>query len=180
MPWKWSTKAPMEYSFDREVAMARTSKSLMQRAALAAFALTLAWFTTARADDVLDRTVHFNISAAPLASALIEFSSQSGLQVAAADAEVSHLNAGGVNGALKVRAALGMLLHGTGLEFQRVGAETVVIRTASTGRALEAARSEGAAARMPVAPQAQPDPNAQRIIRDSRCDRDGPETAQRR
>lgn len=139
--------------------MARTSKSLMQRAALAAFALTLAWFTTARADDVLDRTVHFNISPAPLASALIEFSSQSGLQVAAADAEVSHLNAGGVNGALKVRAALGMLLHGTGLEFQRVGAETVVIRTASTGRALEAARSEGAAGRMPVAPPAQPDPN---------------------
>jgi len=147
--------------------MARTSNSLIQRAALAALALTMAWFATARADDMLDHTVHFNISAAPLASALIEFSTQSGLQVAAADAEVSHFNAGSVNGVFPARAALRMLLQGTGLEFQRLGAETVLIRTASTGPALGVARAQvgsSAAARMPVAPPAQPDPNVSATI----------------
>jgi hypothetical protein len=121
----------MEYSFDREAPMASRNKPQVQRVVLAAVAVTVAWLTTARADDVLDRNVPFHIPASPLASALIEFSGQSGLQVAAADAEISHLNANGVNGTFPIRAALSMLLHDTGLEFSRVGAGTVAIRTAS-------------------------------------------------
>ena len=131
MPLKWSTKAPMEYSFDREAPMASRNKPQVQRVAIAAIAVTMAWLMTARADDVLDRNVPFHIPASPLASALIEFSGQSGLQVAAADAEISHLNANGVNGTFAIRAALSQLLQGTGLEFSRVGAGTVAIRTAS-------------------------------------------------
>jgi hypothetical protein len=124
--------------------------------------VTIVSLPTVRADDKLDRGVRFHISASPLASALIEFSTQSGIKVAAADADVSQLNSNGVNGTFPVRAALTMLLHGTGLAFSRVGAETVVIRTASVGPAIGAlSRASGsdAAARLPAAKSAQPDPN---------------------
>ncbi len=137
--------------------MASRSKPLVRRLALAAFAVTTAWLAPARADDVLDRNVPFHISASPLASALIEFSTQSGLQLAAADADVAHLNSNGVNGTLPIRAALGTLLRGTGLEFSRVGAETVAIRRASTA---PRADSSGAAAKLPTVQPAPPDRNA--------------------
>jgi hypothetical protein len=161
MQLKWSTKAPMEYSFDRVPTMAPRSKSGIQWIVLAAFVLTIAWLATARADDILERSVSLHISASPLASALIEFSTQSGIQVAAADADVSHLNSNGVNGTFPIRAALSMLLHGTGLEFSRVGTETIAIRAASVGPAIGAvtrARGSGTAARMPAANSAQSDP----------------------
>jgi hypothetical protein len=135
----------------------------MQRIALAAFALTIAWLGAARADDVLDRGVHFNISPSPLASALIDFSTQSGIQVAVADADVSHVQTNGVSGTFPVRAALSILLRGTGLEFSRVGVETVVIRTASAGAAIGAiagADGPGAVAKAPAATAPQPEPNA--------------------
>jgi hypothetical protein len=152
----------MEYLFDRVLTMAPRSKSGIPRIVIAAFVITIAWLVSARADDILDRGVRFHISAPPLASALIEFSAQSGIQVAAADADVSHLNSNGVNGTFPISAALSMLLHGTGLEFSRVGAETVAIRTAPVGPpsgALTRAGGSGAAAKMPAAKSAQPDPN---------------------
>jgi hypothetical protein len=99
----------MEYLFDRVLTMAPGSKSGIQRIVLAAFVVTIAWLATARADDILERGVRFHISAAPLASALIEFSTQSGIQVAVADADVAHLNSNGVNGTLPIRAALKQL-----------------------------------------------------------------------
>jgi hypothetical protein len=147
----------MAYSFDREAPMTSRSKPLVRRVVLAAFAVTTAWLATARADDVLDRNVPFQISASPLPSALIEFSTQSGLQLAAADADVAHLNSNGVNGTLPIRAALSTLLRGTGLEFSRVGAETVAIRRAPV---VTRADSSGTAAKMPTVKSAQPDPNA--------------------
>jgi len=112
---------------------------------------------------MLDRGVRFSISPSPLASALIEFSTQSGVQIAVADADVAHLQSNGVNGTFPVRAALGMLLHGTGLEFSRVGAETVVIRTASAGPAIGAITHAGgpdAVATVPAAKPSQPDAGA--------------------
>src|SRR5271168_304819 len=136
--------------------MASRSKPVVRRVVLAAFAVTTAWLATARADDVLDRNVPFHISASPLGSALIEFSTQSGLQVAAADADVAHLNSKGVNGTLPIRAALSTLLHGTGLEFSRVGPETVAIRRASIVTRADGSR---AAAELPTAKSARPDPN---------------------
>jgi hypothetical protein len=142
--------------------MSPGSKSGVPRIALAAFVVAIAWLTTARADDILDRRVRFHISASPLASALIEFSTQSGIKVAAADADVSQLNSNGVNGPLPIRAALSMLLHGSGLTFSRVGAATVAIRTASAGPAigtLTRASGTGAAPEAPAAKLAQPDLN---------------------
>jgi hypothetical protein len=151
----------MEFSFDREAQMATRSKTVVRQVVLAAIALIMAGLTAARADDMLDRKVPYHISASPLASALIEFSTQSGLQVAAADADVAHLNANGVNGTFPTRAALSMLLHGTGLEFSRVGVETVAIRTASAPAAGGVIRADGfgAAAGTPLPKPAPPDPS---------------------
>jgi hypothetical protein len=143
--------------FDHELAMAPRSKPLVLPIVLAAFVVMIAWPATARADDLLDRGVAFHISASPLPSALIEFSTQSGIQVAAADADVAHVNSRGVNGTMPSRTALSTLLHGTGLEFARVGAGTVAIRRASI---VPRAESSGAAAKIPAAQPAPPDPNA--------------------
>jgi Secretin and TonB N terminus short domain len=97
---------------------------------LAAVVASLAWHATARAEDIMDRQINFHIGASPLPSALIEFSSQSGVQVAAADAAVSNLKSNGVNGTYSVRAAMGLLLQGTGLAYSQAGTGTVAIAAA--------------------------------------------------
>ena len=122
----------MEYSSARALKMATRSKSGI-RWALLALVVTIAWLEPVRADDVLDRGVRFHIPASPLANALVEFSTQSGIQVAAADVTVSNLNSDGLNGTYSIHAALSALLHGTGLEFSRVGTQTVAIRSVSVG-----------------------------------------------
>ena len=91
----------------------------------------MAWHATARADDIMDRRINFHIAASPLPSALIEFSSQSGVQVAAADAAVSNLKSNGVNGTYSVRAAMALLLQGTGLTYSQAGTGTVAIAAAA-------------------------------------------------
>jgi hypothetical protein len=162
MQLKWWTKVPMECSFGRVPAMAPASKPGIPRLAVAAFATAVFWLATARADDLLDRGVDFHIPASPLASALIEFSTQSGAQVAAADADVSHLNSNGVNGTMPIRTALSMLLHGTGLGFSRVGDETIAIRAMPSGPAvgsLARAGASGSAAKRPAAEPAPSDPD---------------------
>ena len=127
---------------------------------LGALVAALCWLSPARAGDAFEKEVRFQISASPLASALIEFSTQSGLQVAAADADLSRLNAHGVTGTLPVRAALSQLPQGTGLSFSRIGAETVAIRAASVGPSAglpeHTARSSGAIS-APAAKAADPD-----------------------
>jgi hypothetical protein len=149
----------MEYSFDRVL---MTSKPAIRLILLAALAATIVWHAAARADDILDRGIGFHIPASPLSSALIDFSTQSGLQVAAADADVSHLNANGVNGIFPARVALGMLLRGTGLGFSRVGTETVAIGALpigpTIGTSIRAGQS-GAASRTSEAKPPQPDAN---------------------
>jgi hypothetical protein len=79
---------------------------------IALFAGTCAWHATAWASDALDQPIGFHIAPTTLSSALLEFSSQSGVQVAAADAEVAHLNSDGVNSAYAPRAALQLILRG--------------------------------------------------------------------
>ena len=133
------------------------SRPRIQLLLMAAFVATIG-HAAARADDILDRTIRFHIAASPLSSALIEFSTQSGLQVAAADAEISHLNSNGVNGTFPPRVALDMLLHGTGLRFSRVGTSTVAIG-ALPKPVIPAATStsgSGVAARTPESPQPNP------------------------
>jgi hypothetical protein len=96
----------------------------------------------------------------PLASALIEFSSQSGIQVAAADADVSRPKTNGVTGAMPIRAALKALLQGTGLDYSRVGEETIAIRAAPTESALGALPRRAGVAPGPAAPEpARPNPD---------------------
>jgi hypothetical protein len=149
MQLKWLTGDPTEFSFARESAMALRSKHKVSRLVLAAFAMTTAWLAAgcayADADDVLGGSASFHIAASPLAGALIEFSTQSGIQVAAADADVAHLNSNDVNGTMPIGAALSTLLAGTGLEFSRVGAETVAIHGASIARASNANPAANAA-----------------------------------
>jgi hypothetical protein len=128
---KWSTKDPMKYSSARVLKVAPSKAAV--RWALLALVVTIAWLEPVRADDVLDRDVLFHIPASPLTSALIEFSTQSGIQVAAADATVSNLKSAGLNGTYSIYSALSALLRGTGLEFSRVGSQTVAIRSVAVG-----------------------------------------------
>ena len=107
--------------------MAPGNKPRVLPAVFALLVATVAGHAAARADDLLERSMNFHIAPSPLSSALIEFSTQSGLQVAAADADVSHLNSNGVDGSYPPRIALDLLLHGSGLSFLRVGATTVAI-----------------------------------------------------
>jgi hypothetical protein len=125
----------MELIFDREMTMATTNSFRIHFIALAALALSIAWIATAGADDLLDRQVQFEVSGQPLSKALIAFSTQSGIQVAVADADVSRLWSNGVIGVYPIREALNQLLHGTGLEYSRVGANTLAIRNPGSGAA---------------------------------------------
>jgi len=154
---KLSTKGQMEYSFEG-VRMASRNRFKIQRVLIAIFVATLAWHATAHADDILDRGVTFHIAAAPLSSALIEFSKQSGLQVAAADADVSHLNSNGVNGTFPTHVALDLLLQGTGLGFSRVGTTTVAINSVRAP-VIVASTHTDAAARTAEALSPQPSPD---------------------
>jgi Secretin and TonB N terminus short domain len=115
--------------------MATTNGLRIHRIALAALALSIAWIATAGADDLLDRQVQFEVPGQPLSKALIAFSTQSGVQVAVADADVSRLWSNGVIGVYPIREALNQLLHGTGLEYSRVGANTLAIRNPGSGAA---------------------------------------------
>lgn len=163
MPLRSSIKVWMESSFESVLIMARESEAAIHGLMLAAFAAAMLWSAPARADDMLDRTVPFHIAPSPLASALIEFSSQSGIQVAAADADVSHLKTSGVTGTFTNRAALKMLLQDTGLNYSLVGEKTVAIRTAPAGSVLAAlplASGARAAPATAAANSAQPDPGA--------------------
>jgi hypothetical protein len=168
MPLQWSIKGPAKSSFERVKIMARENKSVILGILLAAFVAGTLWTTPARADDVLDRTVSFHISPSPLANALIEFSSQSGMQVAAADADVSRLNTNGVKGALSIGAALGTLLQNTGLSYSLVGEKTVAIRTATVGSVLGALPPASTARVAPGAPAPNSAPPAPDLVTETR------------
>jgi hypothetical protein len=148
----------MVYSSDLAL-MAPRSRPGNPLVLIAAIVATIAWHAMAHADDILDRGISFHIAASPLSNALIDFSTQSGLQVAAADADVSHLNSNGVNGTFPPRVALDMLLHGTGLRFTRVGATTVAIGAVATIAASTPTDGSGATARTPEAKSPQTSPN---------------------
>jgi hypothetical protein len=127
---------------------------------LTAVVASLAWQAPARADDIIDRQINFHIGASPLPSALIEFSSQSSVQVAAADAAVSNLKSNGVNGTYSVRAAMGMLLQGTGLAYSQAGTGTVAIAAAGpTSGTLARMGAPNGAGRPSLGTSPQPSPN---------------------
>lgn len=90
-----------------------------------------AWPTAARAGTagsaVFERAVHFDIQPQSLASALIEFSRQANVQIAAPAALLEHLATRGVHGRMPIVAALHTLLSGTRLGFHPVGPNTLGI-----------------------------------------------------
>ena len=148
----------MEYSFDRALMAPRSPG--FQLIFIAVLIAAIGLHATARADDLQDRGTSFHIAPSPLSSALIEFSTQSGLQVAAADADISHLNSNGVNGTYLPRVALDLLLHGTGLQFTRVGSTTVAIARVS-GPTIAAPTRNGGAGASAGTPEAEsPQPNS--------------------
>ena len=106
-------------------AMVRGARAF--RVGLILMTLCLSWAALVRADDVLDKNVQFDIRSAPLGNALVQFATQSGVQVAVADSDVVRLQSEGLHGEYSVQQALNMLLHNTGLTYTPVG-ETVAIR----------------------------------------------------
>jgi Secretin and TonB N terminus short domain len=119
----------VKFIFKRRAIVPSTKKSRAVWIAVA-FITSVSSITAIRADEVLDRGVRFHIAASPLANALIEFSTQSGIQVAAADADVAQLRSNGVQGDYSIDDALSILLQGTHLQFSHIGAATIAIRNA--------------------------------------------------
>jgi hypothetical protein len=134
-------------------------KASALRVAGAALAMWIAGSAGARAADFLDRNAHFDVAAAPLATALLQFSSQSGVQVAVADADVAHLRSDAITGEYSIRDALGNLLRDTGLSFSPVGTAMVAIRVASSG-AVDANRNRAAPAQAGSGTPPEPPPPA--------------------
>jgi len=116
---------------------------------IAVLILTICCAAAYASANILTRSVQFSIDPQPLSSALIAFSTQSGVQVAMARADVAQLKSNGVQGMRTVAEALRMLLDGTGLSFDAVGINTVAITgaqsqpSASEKTSLNAAGSSG-------------------------------------
>ncbi|MEX0707227.1 MAG: TonB-dependent receptor [Woeseia sp.] len=90
------------------------------------FVVAFLYLPTAVAQQTDPVVVH--IKAQPLADALNSFAEQSGLQLAYLSHVTDDIDSPGTDGPLPPEAALEQLLHGTGLEYKFINAETVVIR----------------------------------------------------
>jgi len=81
---------------------------------------------TARAD--LTSVVHFNIAQQPLATAMIQYAQQSGVQVSSSSDLLDGRATAGLNGSYAASEALRRLLAGTDLVFDVVDSNTIAIR----------------------------------------------------
>jgi iron complex outermembrane receptor protein len=90
----------------------------------------------------------FDIPSQPVPSALLAFSSQSGVQVTSSAEMLEGKQSPGVVGTRSARSALDELLRGTGLQYDVIDRNTIAIRGAGVGRRSEAEtaspRSDGA------------------------------------
>jgi iron complex outermembrane receptor protein len=98
-------------------------------ALLGAIGLSIMATATLAAD--LSSMVALHIAAQPLASALLEFSAQTQIQIVTAGADVRNLEAAELNGKMTVRQALEKLLNGSGLTFRMMGDSTIGLIHAS-------------------------------------------------
>ncbi len=99
-----------------------------QYAAMLVLASCGALWTSASAAAVdLSRRVQFDISPQPLSTALLRFSEQAAVQLAAPSTLLGGLQTDGVRGEHSMSAALEVLLRGTGLTFQALDERTVAI-----------------------------------------------------
>lgn len=106
----------------------------MYKRALLVLVSALALFgghASAAAIRDLTSTVEIAIPAQPLASALLEFSAQTGMQVVTAGADVRDLKTAGISGRVTVGEALKKLLAGSGLSFKLMGENTVGLTRAT-------------------------------------------------
>ena len=106
--------------------MKRSNACLFSLAAVAC----LGFGNTAIAADAVSRAV-LNIGAQPLSRALLDFSAQTGLQIGYAADLASGKVTEGVEGIDDPDTALAEILASTGLEYEFVNHETVVIRAAA-------------------------------------------------
>lgn len=81
-----------------------------------------------------DRTADFEIAPQPLSSALLQFSSQSGTQILAADETIASFRTPGVRGRFTIADALQRMLVGTTIEFRDAGEDTIVLLAARNRR----------------------------------------------
>ncbi len=121
----------------------------------------LAW--PCQAAEPSGRLTDFDIRAQPLSSALLQFSSQSGIQVLAASTRLAERNVRAVRGRMPATTALRRLLAGTGLVFRQVNAGTIALLRAS-----EAAKSPGRTPLPAAAAEGRPplDPDAMVVFED--------------
>lgn len=112
------------------------SASQRWRGTIAALILTgglLAANLVAAAVD-LSRRVQFDIPAQPLSTALLRFSEQASVQLAAPSELLGGLETRGVRGEHAMDEALDVLLQGTGLTYQALDERTVAIRQEKSAR----------------------------------------------
>src|SRR5687768_11259439 len=99
--------------------------------AVAVLAVAIAFFGGSAVSAVEPaRNVNFDIPAQSMATALLRFSEQSGIQITSRGAVLQVLNTAGVRGDYRASEALEILLKGSGLTYKFVDAETVVVRQA--------------------------------------------------
>lgn len=117
----------------------------------AATALTLAGpvraqsaSTTVTGSAAASNTHAYDIGVQPLASALMSFGKQSGLQVTAGGELLRGVKTSGVHGQLTSRQALGQLLAGTGLSYVVSGNGTVILTKTAASITLGPVRVQGA------------------------------------
>lgn len=106
-----------------------------------AFLLTVA--AAAGAVD-LETKVGFDIRPQPLATALIEFSKQTQLQVMSSGIDLAQRQSPGINGKHSIAHALSVLLSGTGLEYSFTGPNTIAVKIATAGSAPAGSAVSGA------------------------------------
>jgi iron complex outermembrane receptor protein len=80
--------------------------------------------------SLLDHTAPFSIDGQSLASGLIRFAEQSGVQVVSSGQDLTSYRTRGVRGTISIRDALKAVLEGTPLSYREVGEKTVAIITA--------------------------------------------------
>lgn len=93
---------------------------------------------TTATDNQATATYSFAIARQSLANALDQLSTQSGLQIAYSAALAQGIESAGVSGRMSAEQALGKLLAGTGLGFERNGANAVLLtRLPQSSQAVE-------------------------------------------
>jgi iron complex outermembrane receptor protein len=81
----------------------------------------------------LTRSIKFQIAPQRLASALLQFSTQAGVQISTLGREVGDVQSPGISGVLPIGAALKQLLVGTGFGYRLAGTDGIVVALEKIG-----------------------------------------------